>query len=108
MFDLIDRFESLDTSRYLDRIRSDMTDEAANQLAHVLDYVFSYSHQPIIIPSIADLKLSDDGSSNPTASCRIPGTAIKLTAVLDRDTSNEDYYFSGNTVSTTHEMYDKI
>jgi MscS family membrane protein len=100
--------KSLDSSHFPESIRSDMTDEAAIQLKHVLDYVFSHSHQPIIIPSIADLKLSDDDNSNPPASWRIPGTAIELTTVLDRDTNNENYYFSSNTVSSIHEMYDEI
>ena len=100
--------KSLDPSRFPESIRSDMTDEAAIQLKHVLDYVFSHSHQPINIPSIADLKSSDDGSSNPPASWRIPGTAIELTTLLDRDTNNKNYYFSSNTVSSIHEMYDKI
>ena len=85
--------KSLDSSRFPESIRSDMTDEAAIQLKHVLDYVFSHSHQPINIPSLDDLKSSDDGSSNPPASWRIPGTAIELTTVIDRDTNNENYYF---------------
>ena len=100
--------KSLDSSQFPESVRSDMADEAAIQLKHVLDYVFSHSHQPIIIPSIADLKTSSDDGSDPVTSWRIPGTAIELTTVLDSDTNNQNFYFASNTVSSIHEMYDEI
>ena len=100
--------KSLDSSHFPESVRSDMADEAAIQLKHVLDYVFSHSHQPIIIPSIDELKSSDDGGSNSVKSWRIPGTAIELTTELDHDATNDNYYFSSNTVSSIHEMYDEI
>ena len=91
--------KSLDSSRFPESVRSDMADEAAIQLKHVLDYVFSHSHKPIVILSIGDLTLSnDDSGSNPSASWRIPGTAIELTTVLDHDPNHENYYFSSSTV----------
>jgi MscS family membrane protein len=100
--------KSLDSSQFPESVRSDMADEAAIQLKHVLDYVFSHSHQPIIIPSIADLKTSSDDGSDQVTSWRIPGTAIELTTVLDSDTNNQNFYFASNTVSSIHEMYDEI
>ena len=100
--------KSLDSSQFPESVRSDMADEAAIQLKHILDYVISHSHQPIIIPSIADLKTSSDDGSDQVTSWRIPGTAIELTTVLDSDTNNQNFYFASNTVSSIHEMYDEI
>ena len=100
--------KSLDSSQFPESVRSDMADEAAIQLKTVLDYVFSHSHQPILIPSIADLKSSGDQGSDPVASWRLPGTAIELTTVLDSDTNNQNFYFSSYTVSSIHEMYEEI
>ena len=100
--------KSLDSSQFPESVRSDMADEAAIQLKHILDYVFSHSNQPIIIPSIADLKTSSDDGSDPVTSWRIPGTAIELTTVLDSDTNNQNFHFASNTVSSIHEMYDEI
>mgnify|MGYP002628206138 FL=1 len=106
LFDLA--VKSLDSSHFPESVRSDMADEAAIQLKTVLDYVFSHSHQPILIPSIADLKSSGDQGSDPVASWRLPGTAIELTTVLDSDTNNQNFYFSSYTVSSIHEMYEEI
>ena len=106
LFDLA--VKSLDSSQFPESVRSDMADEAAIQLKTVLDYVFSHSHQPILIPSIADLKSSGDQGSDPVASWRLPGTAIELTTVLDSDTNNQNFYFSSYTVSSIHEMYEEI
>ena len=100
--------KSLDSSHFPESVRSDMADEAAIQLKHVLDYVFSHSHQPILMPNSADLKSSLDTSSNPVSSWRIPGTAIELTTDIERDSNNENFYFSSNTVSSIREMYDEI
>ena len=100
--------KSLDSSHFPESVRSDLTEEAAIQLKHVLDYVFSHSHQPIIIPSLADLETSGDEGSDPVASWRIPGTAIELTTALDSNTNNQNFYFSTNTVSSIHDMYDEI
>ena len=100
--------KSLDSSQFPKSVRKEMADEAAIQLKHVLDYVFSHSHQPINIPSVADLRSSGDQGSNPVESWRIPGTAIELTSVLDGDANNENYYFSSNTISSIHEMYHEI
>ena len=106
LFDLA--VKSLDSSHFPESVRSDMADEAAIQLKTVLDYVFSHSHQPILIPSIADLKSSGDQGSDPVASWRLPGTAIELTTVLDSDTNNQNFYFSSHTVSSIREMYEEI
>jgi MscS family membrane protein len=100
--------KSLDSSHFPESVRGDMADEAAIQLKTVLDYVFSHSHQPILIPSIADLKSSGDQGSDPVASWRLPGTAIELTTVLDSDTNNQNFYFSSHTVSSIREMYEEI
>ena len=106
LFDLA--VKSLDSSQFPESVRSDMADEAAIQLKTVLDYVFSHSRQPILIPNIADLKSSGDQGSDPVASWRLPGTAIELTTVLDSDTNNQNFYFSTYTVSSIREMYEEI
>ena len=100
--------KSLDSSHFPESVRSDMADEAAIQLKHVLDYVFSHSHQKIVIPNIDDLKTAADAGADSMSSWRIPGTAIELTTVIDNDTSNENFYFSSNTVASIHEMYEEI
>ena len=106
LFDLA--VKSLDSSHFPESVRGDMADEAAIQLKTVLDYVFSHSRQPILIPNIADLKSSGDQGSDPVASWRLPGTAIELTTVLDSDTNNQNFYFSSHTVSSIREMYEEI
>ncbi len=100
--------KSLDSSHFPESVRSDMADEAAIQLKHVLDYVFSHGHQKIVIPNIDDLKTSADAGADSMSSWRIPGTAIELTTVIDNHTSNENFYFSSNTVASIHEMYEEI
>lgn len=99
--------KSLDASRFSESVRSDMADEAAIQLKHVLDYVFSHSTKPIVIPSVDDLDRSADDSDS-VKSWRIPGTAIVLTNVMEGNPLNENYYFSSHTVSSIRDMYDEI
>ncbi len=100
--------KALDASAFPESVRSDMSDEAAIQLKHVLDYVFSHSRQPIEIPDVAGMKQRNDLRSTPTESWRIPGTAITLTSDLERDPENESFYFSAATVASVREMYDEI
>ena len=88
--------DALDASAFPESVRGDMADEAAIQLKIVLDYVFANSREPIHIPSQAGMKNRNDLRSNPTASWRIPGTAIKLTSDIKGDPDNENFYFSAN------------
>jgi MscS family membrane protein len=100
--------KSLDSPLFSQSVRSDIADEAAIQLKNVLDYVFSHSHQKIVIRNLEDLKISADVGADLMSSWRIPGTAIELTTVIDNDTSNENFYFSINTVASIHETYEEI
>ncbi len=100
--------KALDSSSIPKSVRDDMADEAAIQLKHVLDYVFTHSRQLIEIPDVEGMKELNDRRSTPTNSWRIPGTAVTLTSDLDDDPENESFYFSASTVSSIRSMYDEI
>ena len=100
--------DALDASSFPESVRKDMADEAAIQLKMILDYVFTHSRQPIRIPDQAGMKNRNDLRSNPTATWRIPGTAITLTSNLKDDLENESFYFSASTVASVRSMYEEI
>ena len=85
--------KALDSSSIPKSVRDDMADEAAIQLKHVLDYVFTHSRQLIEVPDVEGMKELNDRRSTPTNSWRIPGTAVTLTSDLDDDPENESFYF---------------
>ena len=99
---------SLDSSVFPGSVRSDMSEEAAIQLKHVLDYVFTHSLQPIDIPDAQGMKALNDLRLKPVDAWRIPGTAITLTTDMVSDPDNNDYIFSAETVSQISEMYGEI
>ena len=100
--------KALDASGFPASVRVDMAEEAAIQLKHVLDYVFTHSAKPIQIPDAAGMKAINDLRTTPTESWRLPGTAITLTAEEDGDPDNEDYRFSVPTVMAIGQMYREI
>jgi len=100
--------KALDASGFPESVRVDMAEEAAIQLKHVLDYVFTHSVRPISIPDTAGMKAINDLRTTPTDSWRLPGTAITLTAEEDGDPDNEDYRFSVATVASIGQMYREI
>ena len=100
--------KALDASSIPKSVRDDMADEAAIQLKHVLDYVFTNSRQLIEVPDVEGMKQLNDRRSAPTNSWRIPGTAVTLTSDLDGDPENESFYFSASTVASIRTMYDEI
>ena len=100
--------KALDASVFPESVRNDMADEAAIQLKHVLDYVFTHSHQPIVIPDAAGMKTINDERTKPADAWRIPGTAITLTTEVSNDPGNHDYLFSADTVAAISEMYQEI
>ncbi len=100
--------KALDSSSIPKSVRDDMADEAAIQLKHVLDYVFTHSRHLIEVPDVEGMKELNDRRSTPTNSWRIPGTAVTLTSDLDDDPENESFYFSASTVSSIRSMYDEI
>ena len=99
---------ALDASAFPESVRQDMADEAAIQLKHVLDYVFSHSRTEFSIPDQAGMKKLNDYRTTPSESWRIPGTAITLTTSISKDSENEDYFFSKETVKSISEMYSEI
>ena len=106
LFDLA--VKSLDSTNLPESVRSDMSDEAAIQLKHVLDYVFTHSRDPILIPGLADLKAREESGAEAIDSWRIPGTAIELTRILENYPNNDKFYFSTSTVRHVSDMYDEI
>ncbi len=100
--------KSLDASSFPESVRTDMAEEAAIQLKHVLDYVFTHSRTPIHIPDSVEMKRLNDRRASPSDSWRIPGTGITLTSLKDGDRGNEDYLFSAETVAAVAEMYHEI
>ena len=77
--------KALDSSGFPESVRHDMADEAAIQLKLVLDYVFTHTLSPIVVPDLVRMKELNDQRTTPTNSWRIPGTAITLTSELDGD-----------------------
>ena len=100
--------KALDASGFPASVRVDRAEEAAIQLKHVLDYLFTHSVQPIRIPDAAGMKAINDLRTTPTDSWRLPGTAITLTAEEDGDHDNEGYRFSVATVASIGQMYREI
>ncbi len=100
--------KALDASSFPESVRVDMAEEAAIQLKHVLDYVFSHSFQSIDIPDAVGMKAINDRRTSPSESWRIPGTAITLTSILEDHPENENYLFSAETVAGIREMYREI
>lgn len=100
--------KSLDASAFPESVRTDMADEAAIQLKHVLDYVFTHSQRLIDIPDVEGMKRLNDKRTNAAESWRIPGTAISLTFELDNDPDQQDFFFSEETVASISEMYQEV
>jgi MscS family membrane protein len=100
--------KSLDASSFPESVRTDMAEEAAIQLKHVLDYVFTHSRTRIHVPDSAEMKQINERRTSPSDAWRIPGTAITLTSAQDGDPDNEDYLFSADSVAAIGEMYREI
>ena len=100
--------KALDGSGFPASLRRERVEEAAVQLKHVLDYVFTNSDQMILIPDSAGMKVINNLRTTPTDSWRLPGTAITLTAEQDGDLDNENYRFSVATVASIGQMYREI
>jgi MscS family membrane protein len=100
--------KSLDASAFPESVRTDLADEAAIQLKHVLDYVFTHSQRLIDIPDVEGMKRLNDKRTNAAESWHIPGTAISLTSELDNDPDQQDFFFSEETVASISEMYQEV
>ena len=100
--------QSLDASYFPESVRNDMSEEAAIQLKHILDFVFTHSNQMIDIPDYLGMvgRYKSDPSS--VHSWRIPGTAITLVEGLSDDPTNNNYYFSADTVHDIQKMYEEV
>ena len=99
---------SLDGSSFPLGVRSYLKDEAAIQLKHVLDFIFSSSRQIITIPDAGAMKSLNDDRSKDTQSWTLPGSSIVLSSQQKDDPVNSDFYFSADTVAAVSGMYAQI
>ena len=100
--------QALDASGFPRSVRDDMADEAAIQLKHVLDYVFTHSRVPLQIPDAAGLKALNDQRSKPSQSWTLPDTAITLTSEAAGLEGGPGFVFSAATVQQTGRIYEEI
>ena len=96
--------QSVDSLHFPESIRNDMSDEAAIQLKHVLDYVFTHSSQAINIPDYLEMITRKQNGSNTAHSWRIPGTAITLSQGTKDTLKRNNYYFSSDTAKKIRTM----
>lgn len=100
--------QALDASDFPESVRDDMADEAAIQLKHVLDYVFTHSTAAIQIPDTAELKALNAERSKPSQSWTLPDTAITLTSEATGLEGSPGFVFSPATVQQIGRMYEEI
>ena len=99
--------KALNGSDFPKSVRGDLVDEAAIQLKLVLDYVFSGSRRPIVIPDEQAVRLMNQGLvKRDELTWRLPGTGIVLAS--DAEQEGNDWYFSPSTVAGAANMYKEI
>ena len=99
--------KALNGSDFPESVRGDLVDEAAIQLKLVLDYVFSGSRRPIVIPDEQAVRLMNQGLvKRDELTWRLPGTGIVLAS--DAEQEGNDWYFSPSTVAGAANMYKEI
>ena len=98
---------ALNGSDFPESVRKDLVDEAAIQLKLVLDYVFSSSHRPIMIPGIDEIQaMQHHLPKKDELSWRLRGTQIVL--VNHADFQGNDWHFSASTVANAAKMYAEV
>ena len=99
--------KALNGSDFPESVRKDLVDEAAIQLKLVLDYVFSSSRRPIVIPDEQTVRLMNKGlEKRNELTWRVPSTGIILSS--DAEQEGTDWYFSPSTVAGAAKMYREI
>ena len=99
--------KALNGSDFPESVRKDLVDEAAIQLKLVLDYKFSSSRRPIVIPDEKTVRLMNEGlEKRDELTWRVPSTGIILSS--DAEQEGTDWYFSPSTVAGAAEMYREI
>ena len=99
--------KALNGSDFPESVRKDLVDEAAIQLKLVLDYVFSNSRRPIVIPNEQTVLLMNKGlEKRDELTWRVPSTGIILAS--DAEQEGTDWYFSPSTVAGAAKMYREI
>lgn len=99
---------TLDSSSFPESIRNDMAQEAALELKEVLDYVFTHSQYPIIIPDQIGLKALNAQRINSLDSWTLPHTLIVLENTISASRDVPGFLFSASTVRTINRMYNLI
>ena len=99
--------KALNGSDFPESVRKDLVDEAAIQLKLVLDYKFSSSRRPIVIPDEKTVRLMNEGlEKRDELTWRVPSTGIILSS--DAEQEGTDWYFSPSTVAGAAKMYREI
>ena len=99
---------TLDSSSFPESIRDDMAQEAALELKEVLDYVFTHSQYPIIIPDQIGLKALNAQRINSLDSWTLPHTLIVLENTISASRDVPGFLFSASTVRNINHMYNLI
>ena len=99
---------TLDSSSFPESIRNDMAQEAALELKEVLDYVFTHSQYPIIIPDQIGLKALNAQRINSLDSWTLPHTLIVLENTISASRDVPGFLFSASTVRNINRMYNLI
>ncbi len=98
--------KTLDGSSFAKSVRQHLSDEAAVELKHILDYVFISSKQEIHIPDYQDIKSLPDYERK---EWKLPNTKISLKRSNGDDGFvNGQYYFSDYTVKNIRYGFRKI
>lgn len=100
--------EALDGSDFPESVREDMASEAAMQLKEVLDYVFSHSTVPLVLPDAAALKAINSQRSQASQSWTLPNTSITLVQQSDALDGSPGFVFSAGTVAQVGRMHAQV
>lgn len=100
--------QALDAGSFVESVRDDMANEAAMQLKEVLDYVFSHSAEPLVLPDSAGLRAINSRRSQASQSWSLPDTAITLVQETHAADGNPGFVFSPGTVVQIGRMHHQI
>ncbi len=97
---------TLDGSSFAKSVREHLSDEAAVELKHILDYVFMSSQEEIYLPDYEDVRSFPDYERS---EWKLPNTKISLVRSNGDDGFvNGQYYFSDYTVKNIRYGFKKI
>ena len=102
--------DSLDTTAFPPSVRRAMSEEAAIELKHVLDYVFNNARNKITIPDKELMQEIIRSRPNRNESWRLPGTTIILSTIEEAGNieNGVEYYFAKSTVKKVRNKFERI